>query len=48
MGRFRIRNLLLSGMSSRTLNKEIFEEEFAIAGIEWAAAAKARYFALGR
>jgi hypothetical protein len=37
-----------SGASSRTFNQEIFEREFAFAGVERTAAAKARHITLGR
>jgi hypothetical protein len=37
-----------SGASSRTFNQEIFEKEFAFAGVERTAAAKARLITLGR
>ena len=37
-----------SGASSRTFNQEIFEKEFAFAGVERTAAAKARHIPLGR
>ena len=38
----------MSGTSFRTFNQEIFEDEFALAAVEWTAAAKARHFALSR
>ena len=37
-----------SGASSRTFNQEIFEKEFAFAGVERTTAAKARHITLGR
>jgi hypothetical protein len=37
-----------SGASSRTFNQEIFEKEFAFAGVERTAAAKARHITLVR
>jgi hypothetical protein len=37
-----------SGASSRTFNQEIFEKEFAFAGVERTAAAKACHITLGR
>ena len=37
-----------SRTSFRTFNQEIFEDEFALAAVEWTAAAKARHFALNR
>jgi hypothetical protein len=37
-----------SGASSRTLNQEVFEEEFALAGVKRTAAAHARYITLIR
>jgi hypothetical protein len=41
------RRSIASGTSFRTFNQEIFEDEFALAAVEWTAAAKARRFALG-
>jgi len=38
----------LSGTSFRTFNQEVFENEFALAGVERPAAAKARHITLGR
>jgi hypothetical protein len=37
-----------SGASSRKFNQEIFEKEFAFAGVERTAAAKAHHITLGR
>ena len=43
-----VRSPIKSGGSFRTFNQEVFEKVFALAAVEWTAAAKARHFARSR